>query len=117
MARGLQFAKTKPGLLEQVQGLQLEGSVDSVPLPQSVSAVSDSHSDSGSESSVVSAGQQSDGEHSDSEQSEEMFFQAKIVDAAHAVKASATVCVGQAMGLHMIRGSHTAPWENLAIDH
>ena len=38
------------------------------------------HSDSGSESSVVSAGQQSDGEHSDSEQSEELFFPAKIVD-------------------------------------
>ena len=80
IARGLRCAKTKPGLLEQVQALQLEGSVDSVPLPQSISAVSDSHSDSGSEKSVVSAGQQSDGEHSDSEQSEELFFPAKIVD-------------------------------------
>ena len=79
IARGLQCAKTKPGLLEQVEGLQLEGSADSVPLPQSISAVSDSHSDSGSESSVVSAGQQSDVEQSESEQSEELFFPAKIV--------------------------------------
>ena len=74
IARGLQCAKKEPGLLEQVQGLQLEGSVDSVPLPKSISAVGDSHSDSGSESSVVSAGQQSDREQSESEQSENCFF-------------------------------------------
>ena len=80
IARGLRCAKRKPGLLEQVQGLQLEGSIDSVPLPQSISAVSYTHSDSGSESSVVSAGQQSDSEHSDREQSEDLLFPAKIVD-------------------------------------
>ena len=45
------------------------------PLPQSISAVTDSHSERGSERSVVSAGQQSD-----AEQSEELFFPAQIVD-------------------------------------
>ena len=111
IACGLQCAKTKPGLLEQVQGLQLEGSVDSVSLPQSISAVSDSHSDSGSESSVVSAGQQSDGEHSDSEQSEELFFPAKIVDS----------CTRGKSFCYRVRWAGYGPahdtWENLAIDH